>query len=70
MKPPATAWSSVTVKVISSPSLALASSTVTLALSLSWIVPMAVSVAVTPDIEAVRPTVKISSFSTSASWVV
>ena len=70
--PPATALSSVTVKLSESPSLAEASAMVTAALSSLVIVPVAVSVAVTvtevPD--TARPTVKVSSASTTASWVV
>ena len=74
VSPPVTALSSVTVKVRESPSAADASATVTAgsAPSSSVMVPVAVSVAVTvvwvP--ETVRSTVKVSSFSTSASSVV
>ena len=72
MSPPVTALSSVTVKVITSPSSAEASSIVTAAASSSVIVPRPVSVAVTlacvPD--TVRPTVKVSSASESVSSVV
>ena len=77
VSPPATALSSVTVKVIASPSLAEASSIVTAGVLLPclWalmIVPVAVSVAVTcNDVpETVMLTVKVSSSSSSASSAV
>ena len=70
VSPPSTAADSVTVKVMSSPSLALASLTVTVALSSLVIVPMPESVAVTSDLEAVRLTVKVSFSSTTTSSVV
>ena len=57
---------------MSSPSEALASFTVTAALSSLLIVPVPVSVAVTPlgALETVRPTVKVSFASSTASSVV
>ena len=60
--PPDTALSSVTVKVIESPSLAEASAIVTAALSSSLTVPVAVSVAVTVAVvpDTASPTVKVS----------
>ena len=73
VSPPPTALSSVTVKVMDSPSSAEASSMVTAALPSSLLmVPVAVSVAVTLDVvpETVRPTVKVSLASTAASSVV
>ena len=72
-RPPATALSSVTVKEIASPSLAEASAIVTAALPSSLVmVPVAVSVAVTVTVvpETLRPTVNVSSVSTTASSVV
>ena len=74
VSPPVTALSSVTVNAIELPSTADASAIVTAGCvpSSSVTVPVAVSVAVTvvwvP--ETVRPTVNVSSFSTSASSVV
>ena len=72
VRPSGTALSSVTVKVIASPSSALASAIVTVALSSLVIVPVAVDVAVTlwvvPD--TLRPTVNVSLASTSESSVV
>ena len=72
LSPPCTALSSVTVKVIFSPSDAFASFTLTAALSSLSMVPVPVSVAVTlSDVpETVRPTVKVSSASSTASSVV
>ena len=72
VSPPDTALSSVTVKVIESPSLAEASAMATAALSSSVIVPVALAVAVTVAVvpETVRPTVKVSSASISVSPVV
>ena len=69
---PCTALSSVTVKVRESPSSALASAIVTVALSSLVMVPVAVSVAVTVvDVpETLKPTVKVSSASTTSSSVV
>ena len=71
-KPPDTALSSVTVKVMASPSLAEASAMVTAALSSSLIVPVAVSVAVTDAVvpETLRPSVNVSFGSTPVSSVV
>ena len=69
-RPPCTALSSVTVKVISLPSVALALLIVTAALSSLLMVPVPVSVAVMPDFEAVKPTVKVSLASSTASSVV
>ena len=71
-RPPATALSSVTVKVIESPSDALASSIVTAGASWLMMVPVAVSVAVTAVWvpETATLTVKVSSSSWSASSVV
>ena len=72
VRPPDTAASSVTVNVIPSPSVAEASAMVNAGLSSLVIVPVAVSVAVTvteaPD--TLRPTVNVSSDSTSVSSVV
>ena len=77
VKPPCTALSSVTVKVMSPPSSALALLMVTVALSVlfeasSLMVPVPVSVDVTPEgaSETLRPTVKVSLVSTTASCVV
>ena len=73
MKDALIALSSVTVKVIESPSLADASAIVSVGGRLSSkIVPVAVSVAVTvTDVsETVRPTVKVSAVSATASSVV
>ena len=72
VRPPDTALSSVTVKVIASPSLAEASAMVTAALSSSVMVPLAVSVAVTVAVvpDTARPTVNVSFGSTSVSSVV
>ena len=72
VSPPCTAADSVTVNVIAVPSLALASFTVTAALSSLLIVPVPVSLDVmvrdVPD--TVRPIVKVSSASKTASSVV
>ena len=78
VRPPGTAWSSVTVNVIESPSLAEASSMVTAASSegdlsnTELIVPVAVSVDVTvaevPETD--RLTVKVSASSSAVSSVV
>ena len=64
--------SSVTVKEIASPSSALASAIVTVALSSLLIVPVAVEVAVTSWVvpETVKPTVNVSSASISSSSLV
>ena len=72
VSPPATALSSVTVKVRASPSAALVSAMVTAASAPSSlvIVPVAVSVAVTDVSETLRPTVKVSSGSASVSSIV
>ena len=72
VRPPDTAAFSVTVNVIVSPSEALASAIVTAGLSSLVMVPVAVEVAVTLWVvpETARPTVKVSSPSTSASSVV
>ena len=71
-RPPDTAFSSVTVNVIESPSLAEASSMVTAVLSSSLTAPVAVSVAVTAAVvsDTARPTVNVSFGSTSVSSVV
>ena len=72
VKPPCTALSSVTVKVMLSPSDALALLIVTAALSSLLMVPVPVSVAVTPEgaLETLKPTVKVSLASNTASSVV
>ena len=72
VSPPCTASDSVTVKVMDSPSDALASFTVTAALSSSSMVPMPVSLEVTPlgALETVKLTVNVSSASSTASSVV
>ena len=75
VKPPATAWSSVAVKVIASPSSADASAIVSDAASSSRIVPVAMSVAITTAFadggpSTSRRTVKVSSASPTASSVV
>ena len=62
--------SSVTVKVILEPSDALALLMVTAALSSLLIVPVPVSVAVMPDFEVLKPTVKVSLASNTASSMV
>ena len=76
VNPPCTALSSVTVKVMSLPSLALASLIVTVALSAlspaSLMVPAPVSLAVTPlgASDTLSPTVKVSGCSNTSSSVV
>ena len=72
MSPPCTASDSVTVKVMSSPSSAFVSFTVTAALSSSLTVPVPVSLTVTFEgaPETDRPTVKVSFASSAASSVV
>ena len=70
VRPPVTALSSVTVKVIASPSSAAASAIVTAAPSSSRIVPVAISVVFTDVLEAVKPTVNVSSGSRWESSVV
>ena len=72
VSPPDTALSSVTVKVRESPSAALSSAIVTAGVSSSVIVPVDLSVAVTVVSvpETSRPTVNVSSSSTSPSSVV
>ena len=72
VKPPETALSRVTVKLIESPSLAEASAMVTAGWSSLVIVPVAVSVAVTVAVapDTARLTVKVSSGSTAVSSVV
>ena len=77
VRPPCTAWFSVTVKVIATPSSALASAMVTVAPvpvvpSSSRMVPVAVDAAVTVSEapETLRPTTNVSSASTTASSVV
>ena len=72
VKPSGTALSSETVNVIASPSSALASAIVTVALSSLVIVPVAVEVAVTSWVvpETAKPTVKVSSSSISSSSLV
>ena len=74
MRPPCTAADSVTVNVMLSPSSALASFTVTVALSSLLMVPVPVALAVMSSVsvvsETLRPTVKVSSPSTMASSVV
>ena len=72
VKPPTTALSTITVKVIESPSVADASPTVRVAVSSLVIVPVAASVAdmVITVSEMVRPTVKVSAASTTSSSVV
>ena len=70
VRPPCTASDNVTVKVIPSPSSALASLMVTAALSSLLMVPVPVSVEVTPEFETLNPTVKVSSASSTASSVV
>ena len=72
VSPPDTALSSVTVTVMAPPSLPFASSIVTAgSLSSSRIVPVAVDVSTASEVpETARPTVKVSSASTSASSVV
>ena len=74
VSPPCTAAPRVTVKVMPSPSSALASFTVTTAPSSLLMVPVPVSVAVTVvpvgASEAVRLTVKVSFASTTVSSVV
>ena len=63
--------SSVAVKVILSPSSALASFTVRVAVSSLLMVPVPLSVAITPESPGtVKPTVKVSSLSVTSSWVV
>ena len=71
VRPPDTAWSSVTVNMRESPSAATTSAMVTAAASSSKISPVA-SVAVTAnDVPAtLRPTVKVSSDSLAASSLV
>ena len=72
VSPPDTALSSVTVKVIESPSAALASAMVTAGSSSLVIVPVAVSVAstVAEVSDTARLTVKVSSGSSAVSSVV
>ena len=72
VKPPETALSRVTVKLIESPSLAEASAMVTAGSSSLVIVPVAVSVASTAAevSDTARPTVKVSSASSAVSSVV
>ena len=72
VSPPGTALSSVTMKVIESPSLADASAIVNAAASSSLIVPVAMSVALTVSSvpETARLIVKVSSGSLAASSVV
>ena len=72
VRPPDTALSSVTVKLIASPSAAEASAMVTVALSSSVMVTTAASPNVTPlgPPDTLRLTVKVSSSSTTASSMV
>ena len=72
VSPPCTALSRVTVKVISEPSEALASSIVTSAASSLLMVPVPVSVDVTPDgaSDTLKLTVKVSLASNTTSAVV
>ena len=67
LKAPCTALSNVTVKSRPLPSAALMSSTVTWALSLSLMMPAAVSVSVTSALVEDRLTVKVSVPSRTAS---